>query len=125
MSRSRLDPGQIIQYIYDSANQSAKVSLQNLELAIELNHTDGDSIYSIPKQLASVATSDVIIPCSDYKRIAIYSVAPTALVLLGSADGSTFVSIDNSNATYILKDIAATHIKLTFSAGTVKYVLQS
>lgn len=125
MSRSRLDPNQIAQFIYDHANRAIKVSLENMESSVELSHTDGDSLYAIPKQLAGVAVNDAIIPCADYKRIAIYSVTPTALVLLGSADGTTFISIDNSNATYILKDIAATHIKLTFSAGTVKYVLQS
>lgn len=125
MSRSRIDPGQIAQFIYDHANRAIKVSLANLESSVELSHSDGDSVHAIPKQLAGVATTDVAIPCADYSRIAVYSVTPLGLVLSGSADGTTFITIDNTNAVYIIKDIAATHVKLTFTSGTVKYVLQS
>lgn len=122
---TRLDFIQIIRKVYDSVTDSLKVSIQNLEMAIELSHTDGDSVYSYSAQTAATATSGVAIAASSYKKIAVYSVTPVSLVLSASADGTTFIDIDTSNAAYILKDIAATHVKLTFSSGTVKYVLQA
>lgn len=121
----KFDFVQMIRRVFDNVTQTLKVSVQNTEMAIELSHADGDSVNAYSAQVSGVAVSDEIIPASLYKRIAIYSVTPVALVLSGSADGSIFITIDNSNAVYILKDIAATHVKLTFSSGTVKYVLQA
>lgn len=120
-----LDYPQIIQRVFDEINNALKVNIQSVDMSMELSHTDGDSVYNYGPQLAGTATSGVAIDAVGYRRIAIYSVSPVALVLSGSADNSTFIQIDNSNATYILKDIAATQVKLTFSSGTVKYVLQA
>lgn len=121
----KFDFVQMIRRVFDNVSQSLKVTIQNLEVAMELSHTDGDSIYSYSAQTSAVATSGVAIVASSYKKIAVYSVLPVGLVLSASADGTTFIDIDITNATYILKDIAATHVKLTFSSGTVKYVLQA
>jgi hypothetical protein len=120
-----LDYPQIIKKVFDSASNALKVNIQSLDMSVELSHADGDSIYTYGPQVAGVATSGTAIDTVGYRKIAIYSVSPVALVLSGSADNTTFIQIDNSNATYILKDIAATQVKLTFSSGTVKYVLQA
>jgi hypothetical protein len=120
-----LDYPQIIQRVFDEPNAALKVNVQSLDMSVELSHLDGDSVYKYSPQVAGTATSGVAIDAVGYSRIAIYSVSPVALVLSGSADNSTFIQIDNTNSTYIMKDIAATQIKLTFSSGTVKYVLQA
>lgn len=125
MSRSRLDPGQIIQYLYDSATQSAKVSIQNLEMSVELSHNDGDSIYTYSNTVNGTATTGVAIPCDQYKKIAVYSTTPVGLLVEASPDNTTWVTIDNTNAVYIIKDLCAKYVRMSFSSGTVKYVLQS
>lgn len=120
-----LDYPQIIQRVFDEINNALKVNIQSVDISMELSHADGDSVNTYSPQVAGTATSGVAIDTTLYKRIAIYSVSPVGLVLSGSADNTTFIQIDTSNATYILKDIAAAQVKLTFSSGTVKYVLQA
>ena len=120
-----LDYPQIIKKVFDSVNDSLKVTIENLELNMELSHTDGDSLYTHSKVVNGTATSGVSISCSEYKKIAVYSVSPVALILEASPDGTNWFQIDNSNATYILKDLCALNVRLTFSSGTVRYVLQS
>lgn len=41
---SKLSPHQITQDVYDESNHSIRTTLQNLEIAIELNADDGDSV---------------------------------------------------------------------------------
>lgn len=43
---SKLAPHQIIQDVYDDNNSAIRTTLQNLEIAIELNADDGDSVES-------------------------------------------------------------------------------
>lgn len=53
---SKLSPHQIAQNVYDSDNSSIRASLQNLEIAIELNAADGDSVTALPQRINSYAT---------------------------------------------------------------------
>lgn len=124
MSRSRIDPNQIAQFIYDHANRAIKVSLANLESSVELSYADGDSVLTYGATVNGTATTGVAISCENYKKIAVYSVSPTGLIVEASPDGITYVTIDSTNATYIIKDLCAKFVRMTFSGGTVKYVLQ-
>lgn len=45
---SKLSPHQIAQQAFDEPSSSLKVSLQNTEVAIELDAADGDSVITIP-----------------------------------------------------------------------------
>lgn len=53
---SKLSPHQIAQSVYDIDNNSIRASLQNLEIAIELNAADGDSVTALPQRINSYAT---------------------------------------------------------------------
>jgi len=125
MPMSKLDYAQVIRSAYDESAEALKTTIQNTEIAIELSATDGDSVTTYVTTVAATATTGTAIACDQYKKIAVYSVAPTGLLVEASPDNITWVTIDNTNATYIIKDLCAKYVRLTFSSGTVKYVLQS
>lgn len=48
MSMSKLDPSQITRMTYDSSLEAVKVSIQSVDMSIELSAADGDNVTSIP-----------------------------------------------------------------------------
>lgn len=52
MKRSKLDPVQITQIEHDEDSKAKRVRIVQTEMAIELDHRDGDSVTSHPAKLA-------------------------------------------------------------------------
>jgi hypothetical protein len=48
MSRSKIDPIHIQQYVFDEETESLKVKLIPIEMSIELDANDGDSVKCYP-----------------------------------------------------------------------------
>lgn len=137
MSRSKLDPNQIIQYTYDPVTESQKVKIQDTELSIELSHADGDSITSHPAKLvASVlgVTSPAdngtdIIPaldCSSLSQIRVDINGSGAIMIMASPtdSGSYFYNVGGAGT---IHNICARRIKVvsTNAAGDVHLVGRS
>jgi len=53
---SKLSMHQIAQAAFDEASSSIKTSLQNVEISIELDHADGDSVTAYPVSTQSEIT---------------------------------------------------------------------
>ena len=124
MTMSRLDQPQIIKSVYDSTSSALKTTIVSTDMSIELSHTDGDSVLNYGATVNGTAVSGTAIACDNYRKIAVYSVTPIGLLVEASPDGITYVTIDATNATYIIKDLCAKFVRLTFTSGTIKYVLQ-
>lgn len=122
---TKLDYPQVIRTVYNETAQTLNVSISSTDMSIELNHADGDSVVNYGSTVNGTATTGVSIACGDYRKIAIYSVSPVGLIVEASPDNITFVAIDSTNAVYIIKDLCAKFVRMTFTSGTIKYVLQS
>ncbi len=119
MSRSKLDPSHIIQHIYDTATESAKVSIQNLDLAIELSADDGDTIVPQKKMIEVAVAINDIIDTSKYSRICMFGQATMAIkAVLANNTEYTLVTL----AAGVYQDICVPRIKVP-SAGFI--ILQS
>lgn len=125
MAMTSLDYPQVLRTVYDEATQTLKVSIESIDMSIELSHADGDSVLNFGSTVNGDAVSGTAIACDNYRKIAVYSVTPVGLLVEASPDNVTWVTIDNTNAVYILKDLCAKFVRMSFSSGTVKYVLQS
>jgi hypothetical protein len=68
MSRSKLNPAQIAQFTYDEVAEAQKVKIQDTSFAIELDHTDGDSVTTHPAKL-TVSVLSVSSPADDGTEI--------------------------------------------------------
>lgn len=66
---SKADVVQIARKIYDEEKGTLSVELEGMEVAIELNHKDGDSTYSIPKMEVILAEAGQLIDTSEAKMI--------------------------------------------------------
>lgn len=53
---TKLSPHQVVQNIYDEPSNTVRISIQNMELAMELSADDGDSVTAVPKAINSYAT---------------------------------------------------------------------
>jgi len=71
MSRTKRDISHINQFEHDQATNSKRVNIIDTEIAIELDHKDGDSVYSIPKQ-ASSSTFGEELDASELREVAVY-----------------------------------------------------
>jgi len=125
MAMTKLDHTQVLRTAFDETSGTLKTTLENTEIAIELNAADGDNVITYSTIVNGTATTGTPIACEQYKKIAVYSVTPTGLLVEASPDNITWVTIDNTNAVYIIKDLCAKYVRMSFSSGTVKYVLQS
>jgi len=54
---SKLDANQIIKLEHDDASSSKKVTIQNAEISMELNASDGDSVLVVNNSVSASATA--------------------------------------------------------------------
>jgi len=94
---SKLAPHQIAQDVYDEPNHSIRTTLQNLEIAIELNADDGDSVISVPKTVTAYNSLNGPQP-SGAVIIAPVNVSfcSQISIMINNADGPTTVVIEVS-----------------------------
>ena len=123
----KLDMVHIFRRVFDAATNAFKVKLTGTEIAIELDHADGDSVTSHPAKLISSATgveaSDVnqeVIPaldCSSLRKIDVRVEGEGAVdVLVSPVDsGSYFYKVGTSGETI---EICARRVKVV-SKGAV------
>lgn len=97
----KFDMVQIFRKVFDHASNALKVKLASTEIAIELDHTDGDSVTSHPAKLtascvgASLADVDAeVIPaldCSSIRRLSVkIDGTGTVKVLVSPCDSGNF-----------------------------------
>lgn len=111
MSRSKLDPSQIAQYVYDSVSEAYKVKLQDTDISMELSATDGDSVTSHPAKLTASAlgvvspaddASDIIpaLDCSSLKdvHVSINGTGTVTVMVSPNDSGSYFYSVGGAGA---------------------------
>lgn len=137
MSRSKLDPSQIVQYTYDEASEAQRVKITDAEMSIELSHTDGDSVIAHPAKLTASALGVVaptdngtdIIPaldCSSLSQIRVDINGTGAIVIMASPNdsGSYFYTV---GAAGTIHNICARRVKVvsTNANGDVHLVGRS
>ena len=94
---TKLSPHQIAQAAFDEASSSIKTSLQNVEISIELDHADGDSVTAYPVSTQSEITLAAA-QNQDAIAIAPESIAGCRVISLfaSNAGSSTTLAIDVS-----------------------------
>lgn len=111
MSRSKLDPSQITQYVYDSTSEAFKVKLQDTDISMELSASDGDSITAHPAKLTASAlgvssptddASDIIpaLDCSSLREVhvSINGTGTVNVMVSPNDSGSYFYSVGGAGA---------------------------
>lgn len=103
MARVKKDPTHITQIEHDEASGAKRVRLVDTEIAMELDHTDGDSVTSHPAKLVISVTGlsaedngDEIVPaidCSSIREIEVHIEGSGSVsVLVSPVDqGSYFI----------------------------------
>lgn len=69
MAKSKMDPVHMLQESYDEGTQAFNMQLKNLEIAIELNAEDGDSVLTQPRMLELKVEAGDVIECSKFTKI--------------------------------------------------------
>ncbi len=91
---TKLDSNQVIRKVYNEENESLDVSLTNLEMSLELNADDGDSVMVSKKSKlfkSEGPVSEFIIDIEMVEKIQIYSTSD--FILEVSPDGETYFSM--------------------------------
>lgn len=105
---SKKDPNQIARCEHDDESNSKRVMVVNTEMGMELSHSDGDSIFSIPSvQSVSMANGDVV-SISDFREYQVFSdAAIDSISISPEEEGSFFVELGSSSSpkSAIFKDI--------------------
>lgn len=121
MSRSKLDATHIAQLTFDENSESVKVKLQDTEIAMELNHADGDSVTAHPAKLTvsvlGIESSDNgtdIVPaqdCSSLHQVRVDIEGSGSIEILASPNdsGSFFYSVGGAG---VIHNICASRIKV-------------
>lgn len=124
MSHTHSLTGEHIQRtVYDPDTESLKVSLQPIEMGMELDHTDGDSVYAYKKNISQELTSGQEYDISSYSSITIYHkfVSNTdVLVEVSPGVGMPYFILSSYTPVSSLFNhhtLNADKIKITFSAG--------
>ncbi len=91
---SKKDPNQITRCEHDDESNSKRVMVVNTEMGMELSHSDGDSIFSIPSvQSVSMASGDVV-SISDFREYQVFSDEEIDSISISpEEDGSFFVQL--------------------------------
>jgi len=110
MSTNKLDYTQVIKNVYDASTRSLKTILQNTEVSIELDHTDGDSVTAHPSKLVVAITGvteadndTVIVPALDVsslRDIQVYVTRNTG----AAGDVQVEISPEDSGSVFFLAD---------------------
>ena len=91
---TKLDSNQVIRKAYNEENESLDVSLTNLEMSLELNADDGDSVMISKKSKlfkSEGPVSEFIIDIEMLEKVQIYSTGDFNLEI--SPDGETYFSM--------------------------------
>lgn len=120
--RSKLDPSQIQQMVYDEDSEAMKVKLQELEMSIELDHTDGDSVTAHPhKAQASVlgfnSDGDTMVDtfdCSSLSKVRVDIDGTGTFKILASPcdEGDFFYQIGSELSAGSIIEICARRLKV-------------
>lgn len=120
--RSKLDPTQISQLTFDEASEAMKVKLQDLEMNIELDHEDGDSVTAHPHKVQVTVTgfdsdNDTMIDsfdCSSLNKIRVDVEGTGAFKVLASPcdEGDFFYEVTNHTEVGQIVEICARRLKV-------------
>ena len=97
MSRSKIDPVHIQQYVYDDETESLKVKLIPMEMSIELDANDGDSVKCYPAGF-NFSNKNSPYPCVGMKTAMLYKSDQNELKLEVSPldDGDVWIEVQNA-----------------------------
>jgi hypothetical protein len=116
MSRSKVDPVHIQQYVYDEELEAYRVHILPTEIQMELNAEDGDSV--ICKHDSIVVDQTAIQSCVGMKTVCLYGAGTVSI----SPDDTGSVFYDLALTALVPVSICARRVKIV---GTGKLVLQS
>ena len=100
---SKLAPHQIAQSVYDEPSESIRTTLQNLEIAIELNADDGDSVevrkplFHVEVEVTSGTSSGTVLGQGDVRYFSEYQVAVNTLSNISASGLSIHVEVSPSD----------------------------
>lgn len=87
MSITKMDPAQIQRASFDEEQMAVRVLMSPTEIAIELNHEDGDSVYSHKKMQVIECVPGQIIDTSLIQTICSTTVITFKAIVLGEEVG--------------------------------------
>lgn len=97
---SKKDPNQIVRCEHDDESNSKRVMVVNTEMGMELSHTDGDSIYSIPSLTSVSINSGDVINISEFREYQVFSdVNIQSVELSPIEEGSFFFTLGSELST--------------------------
>lgn len=110
-----LSHDRVIRECFDDETQSLRTSLANaVELAIELDHEDGDSVYAVKRSLSLPLNQEV--NCAGYSKLCVFE--DNAQILLSpDLEGDFWITLLPQKGQVI--DICAMRVK-----SNVKCVIQ-
>lgn len=88
---TKLDQNQVLRHSYNEDTKSLDVTLQNLELSIELDANDGDSVQVVKKSQVFKSEGPVTefeIDIEMLDKVAVYCTKPFSLMI--SPDGENY-----------------------------------
>lgn len=110
-----LSHDRVIRECYDEDSRSLKTSLVNaVELAIELDHEDGDSVYAVRKS-QSLPLNEIVL-CAGYAKLCVFE-DNAQIMLSPDLEGDFWITLSPEKGKVV--DICAMRIK-----SNVKAVIQ-
>jgi len=71
--KSRLDPNQIAQHLFDEESQANRVTITDTEMAMELSADDGDTVAVEARHWGIKVAPGEVWPCHQVSRIMVYA----------------------------------------------------
>jgi hypothetical protein len=113
---TKLDHNQVIKRSFNEEENSLDVSLKNLEIAIELDAADGDSVQTVKKSQVFKSDGNVTefeLDISLLEKIQVYANAEHNLEI--SPDGETYFPFGSNPATGPALSVMGQKLKITSS----------
>lgn len=113
----------VLRSVYDDDTQAFRTVLQPIELGMELNHADGDSVLSYKGMLAQELTSGTAIDLSSYSSFTCYfkynASTSVTIEVSPTADGPFFELLSYTPTADRMdhKELNVARIKATFTSG--------
>lgn len=111
---TKLDHNQVIKRSFNEEEDSLDVTLKNLEMSIELDATDGDSVQVVKKSILFKSESPVIefeVDISLLEKVQVY--ADSAYNLQISPDGERYFALANNPVSGPVLNVMGKKLKVT------------
>lgn len=93
MSRTKRDPGQIVQYEHDEQDNAKRVKMVGTDIAISVDADDGDSVAVQPRVFEYPITDATPVDITACKELKVYGQGSMTLEVSPLTSGDSWVTI--------------------------------